>query len=113
MAEHTEHKEHHVIPLKIYFAIFGALMLFTLLTVYTAFVDLGGIYNTVVALAIAVTKASLVILFFMHIKYSPRLFGVVVVGSFFWFGIMIVLIMGDYITRHLLVFPGRPPFFPQ
>ena len=63
-----------------------------------AFVDLGPL-NTVAALAIAVFKATLVVLFFMHVKYSTRLTWAVVVGSVFWLGILLVLTMSDYLTR--------------
>ena len=72
MSEH--HAEHHVVPLKIYFLIFFALMIGTVITVAAAFVDMGFL-NTPVALIIALVKASLVILFFMHVKYSPKLVG--------------------------------------
>ena len=63
-----------------------------------AFLDLGP-FNTVAALVIAVFKATLVVLFFMHVKYSTRLTWAVVVGSVFWLGILLVLTMSDYLTR--------------
>jgi cytochrome c oxidase subunit 4 len=63
--------EHHVIPKKVYYTIFGILMLCTYLTVQIAFFDLGEL-NTVAALGIAALKATLVVLFFMHVKYSTR-----------------------------------------
>ena len=68
-----------------------------------AFIDLGPL-NTVVALTIAVFKATLVVLFFMHVKYSTRLTWVVVVGSVFWLGILLALTIGDYLTRHILTY---------
>ena len=68
-----------------------------------AFFDLGPL-NTVVALAIAVIKATLVVLFFMHVKYSTRLTWAVVLGSIFWLGIMLVLTMSDYLTRVWLTY---------
>jgi cytochrome c oxidase subunit 4 len=71
---------------------------FTALTVITGHRDLGSI-NLPLALTIATVKASLVILFFMHVKYSSRLTWAVVLGSIFWFGILIVLTMSDYLTR--------------
>jgi cytochrome c oxidase subunit 4 len=67
----------HVSPKSTYYAIFGALMVFTAITVGVAFVNLGA-FNFPVALAIALTKATLVILFFMHAKYSSRLTKLVV-----------------------------------
>jgi cytochrome c oxidase subunit 4 len=70
----------------------------TALTVWVAFQDLGPL-NTPVALAIAITKATLVILYFMHVKYSPRLTKLVVVASVFWLAILLVMTMGDYATR--------------
>ena len=88
----------HILPTRIYYTIFAVLMLCTFLTVWIAFFDLGPL-NTIAALAIAVFKAVLVVLFFMHVKYSTRLTWAVVAGSVFWFGIMIALTMADYLTR--------------
>ena len=88
----------HIVPTRIYYSIFAILMLCTLATVLIAFVDLGPL-NTVAALTIAVFKAVLVILYFMHVKYSTRLTWAVVVGSVFWLGILLVLTMSDYLTR--------------
>ena len=73
-------------------------MLCTYLTVQIAFFDLGAL-NTIAAIGIAILKATLVILYFMHVKYSPKLTAAVVVGSVFWFGILIALTMSDYLTR--------------
>jgi cytochrome c oxidase subunit 4 len=92
------HTEDHVIPKKIYYTIFGILILCTYLTVQIAFFDLGEL-NTIAALGIAVLKATLVVLFFMHVKYSTRLTWAVVAGSIFWFGILLTLTMSDYLTR--------------
>jgi len=88
----------HIVPTRVYYTIFAVLILCTGLTVMIAFVDLGAL-NTVAALAIAVFKAVLVILYFMHVKYSTRLTWAVVVGSVFWLGILLALTMGDYLTR--------------
>ena len=88
----------HILPTRIYYTIFGILMLCTYLTVQIAFLDLGA-FNVVAALTIAVFKAALVVLFFMHVKYGTRLTWVVVVGSVFWLGILLALTMGDYLTR--------------
>lgn len=89
----------HIMPKKIYFAIFAALLVLTAVTVQVAFLDLGPL-NTFVALAIAVFKATLVILFFMHVKYSTRLTKIVVVSGFVWLAVLFVLTMGDYASRH-------------
>jgi cytochrome c oxidase subunit 4 len=88
----------HIVPKRIYYTIFVILMVCTLLTVWVAFLDLG-VLNTVAALAIAVFKTTLVVLFFMHVKYSTRLTWAVVVGSVFWLGILLAFTMGDYLTR--------------
>jgi cytochrome c oxidase subunit IV len=89
----------YIVPKRVYYTIFAILMLCTLLTVLIAFVDLGR-FNTVAALTIAVFKATLVVLYFMHVKYSTRLTRAVVAGSVFWLGILLVLTMSDYLTRH-------------
>jgi cytochrome c oxidase subunit IV len=88
----------YIVPTRTYYGIFAVLIACTLLTWRVAYFDLGPL-NTVVALAIAVFKATLVVLFFMHVKYSTRLTWAVVLGGLFWFGIMITLTMGDYLTR--------------
>ena len=93
----------HILPTRVYYTIFGVLMLGTYLTVQMAFIDLGA-FNAVAALAIAVFKATLVVLFFMHVKYSSRLTWVIVVASVFWLGILLVLTMNDYLTRSWLTF---------
>ncbi|MCC7417083.1 MAG: cytochrome C oxidase subunit IV family protein [Acidobacteria bacterium] len=88
----------HVVPTRVYYTIFAILMFCTYLTVQVAFLDLGAL-NTVAALAIAVFKAVLVVLFFMHVKYSTRLTWVVVIGGAFWLGILLALTMTDYLSR--------------
>ena len=88
----------HVVPTRVYYLIFGILMTCTALTVGIAFIDLGPL-NVVAALTIAVFKATLVVLFFMHVKYSTRLTWAVVAGSLFWLGILLALTMSDYLTR--------------
>jgi cytochrome c oxidase subunit 4 len=88
----------HIIPVRTYVAIYAILMVCTYLTWQVAFFDLGAL-NTVAALAIAVFKAVLVVLFFMHVKYSPRLTWIVVIGGFFWLAILLALTLGDYLTR--------------
>lgn len=88
----------HIVSTRVYYGIFAALMICTYVTVQVAFFDLGPL-NAVVALTIAVFKAVLVVLFFMHVKYSTRLTWVVVVSGVFWLGIMLALTMTDYLTR--------------
>jgi cytochrome c oxidase subunit IV len=89
----------HVVPLRTYFAVFGTLMVCTALTIAIAFVDLPFGLNAVAALAIALFKATLIALFFMHVKYGSRLTAAVIGGSVFWFAILVALTMGDYLTR--------------
>jgi cytochrome c oxidase subunit 4 len=93
-----DHTERHIVPLKVYYAIFGLLMLCTYLTVQIAFMDLG-VLNTIAALGIATFKATIVILYFMHVKYGTRLTWAVVLGSIFWLAILLALTMADYLTR--------------
>jgi cytochrome c oxidase subunit IV len=81
-----------------YFAIYVALMVLTAVTTAVAFFDLG-LANPVVALSIAVFKASLVVLFFMHMRWSSRLSMIIGGSALFWLGILLVLIMSDYATR--------------
>lgn len=98
MAEHAAHSPHHVVPLKIYYAIFATLMVLTGVTVAVAYVDLGAL-NAVVALVIACFKAMIVVLYFMHVKYSTRLIKLTVIAGLYWMGILLVLTMSDYLTR--------------
>jgi cytochrome c oxidase subunit 4 len=88
----------HVVPLPIYFAVFATLLVFTGVTAAVAFVDLGR-FNIAVALTIAVIKASLVLLYFMHLRYSSRLTVLFVGIAFFWLGTLIVLTMSDVLSR--------------
>ena len=88
----------HVTPKKTYYIIFAALLVLTYVTVGVSKIDLGPL-NTIVAMAIAVTKALLVVLFFMHVRYSTRLTKLVVAGGFVWLGIMFLLTMADFATR--------------
>ena len=107
--EHMQHSQeldtesermHHVTPASVYYVIFGALIVLTAITVGVAFLDLGWL-NTPIALLIAVLKASLVILYFMHVRWSTHLTWVVVVGSFLWLGVLFVLTFSDYLSRGL------------
>ena len=88
----------HIVPVRTYVAIFVTLLVLTAATTAISFVDLGP-WNTVVALGIAVFKASLVVLFFMHLKYSPILNRTVLVGGLFWLAILIGLSLTDFATR--------------
>jgi cytochrome c oxidase subunit 4 len=96
-------EQRHIVPKSTYYTIFALLMLGTAITVWVAYLDLGPL-NTVVALGIACTKATLVVLFFMHVKYSTRLTWAVVCGSVFWLFILLALTYNDYLTRHILTY---------
>ena len=87
----------HVAPKSMYYMVFGALIVGTILTVAAAKVDLGPL-NNVVMLLIAGTKATLVILFFMHVRWSTRLTWVVAMSGFFWL-LLLFSVLGDYISR--------------
>ena len=89
----------HISSVKLYVAIWLALMAGTILTVVVAEIDLGPL-NPVMALAIATTKAVLVVLFFMHVKYAhEKLTKLVIVTAIFFFLILLALTMADYTTR--------------
>jgi len=92
----------HVVSIKLYSAIFGALLVMTLATAGAAFIDIGGNLNTVVAMLIAACKALLVILFFMHVRYSSRLTWVFVGAGFFWLMILLSLTLADVLSRRWL-----------
>ncbi len=89
---------HVVVSPKTYVAVFAALLVLTGLTTTVAFYDLG-LLNPVVALSIAILKGTLVVLFFMHLRYSSRLIWIVAGASIFWLGILLVLLMSDYVAR--------------
>jgi cytochrome c oxidase subunit 4 len=89
---------HHQAPLTVYFAVFATLMVLTVLTVWVSRIDLGAL-NTTVAMAIAILKATVVILWFMHVIHSPKLTWIVVIASFLWLGVLFVLTFSDYLTR--------------
>ena len=95
----------HVSPLSTYLSIFAALMVLSAITVGAAFINLG-VFNPIVALTIAIIKATLVILFFMHVKYSSRLTKITVVLSFFFVAILFAETFMDYATRGM---PGDIP----
>lgn len=97
----------HIAKTSTYLWIFGALMVLTAITVWVAFFDLG-IFSDVVAMAIAVTKATLVILFFMHVKDGTKVTKITVVAAFVWLGIFFLLILPDYLGRAALIqIPGK------
>jgi cytochrome c oxidase subunit 4 len=91
----------HIISSKFYYGIWIALLCLTVITAAVSFVDLGR-FNTVIALVIATFKALLVVLFFMHVKYtSEKLTKTVIVAAIFWLLLLLALSMADYTTRLL------------
>ena len=92
------HSEAHVLPIGVYLLVFFALMVGTALTVGVAYIELGWL-NTPVALIIAVVKATIVVLFFMHVRYNTPLMWVFAAGGFFFLVILLVLTLQDYYSR--------------
>ena len=102
----------HIVSRRIYYGIFAALITLTVLTYNAATKDLDthlwGLHialNPVIALAIATTKALLVVLYFMHVRYSSKLTRVTVLAGVFWLGILLIMTMGDYISRDWIKLP--------
>ena len=96
----------HIVSPKIYLLIFASLMLGTGLTVWAAFQNFHQ-FNIVIALGIATIKATLVVLYFMHARYSPKRTQLVIVCSVFWLAIMLALTLSDYDTRSHETQPGE------
>ena len=97
-AHHADLGHEHVTSLGVYLGIFATLMVLTAITVAVAWVDLGSL-NILVALGVAVFKAALVVLYFMHLKYSSKLTWIVVASGLFWMMILFGITMADYLTR--------------
>ena len=95
----------HVVPKRLYILVFAALIGLTALTTSVAFIDLGK-WNTLVALAIAMCKASLVVLFFMHLRWSSGLVRMVVLAALMWFAILVTLTLSDEFTRQWTPVPS-------
>ncbi|MGI8735126.1 MAG: cytochrome C oxidase subunit IV family protein [Pyrinomonadaceae bacterium] len=89
----------HIVSVKVYLMIFVALMAGTALTVWAGLQDFPGPLNVVIALTIAVIKATLVVLYFMHVRYSSHLIWVIFASALFWMGILFALTFSDYWTR--------------
>jgi cytochrome c oxidase subunit 4 len=92
----------HIVSLRVYFVIFLALLVGTVLTAWVSFFNFPGPLNAIVALTIAVVKATLVVLYFMHMRYSQRLIWLVFGSALFWLAIMFALTFSDYSTRNWL-----------
>jgi len=104
---HDEAHEHEHMNIPKYFGVFAILVVGTVLTYYAATIDMDWIFpgaNTLVALVIAFTKMTFVMLFFMHVYWSPKLIWLAAIASFFWMAIMFAYTMQDYVTRGSGVF---------
>lgn len=97
---------HVVVPVWLYVVVHVALLALTATTAGVAFLDLGPL-NNVVAVGIAVVKGLLVILYFMHVRWSPRLVPVAAFAGFFWLALLIAGTMNDYLTRGEMGVPGK------
>jgi cytochrome c oxidase subunit IV len=113
MAEHAashhhpaeEHGEHHVVPIPLYLTVFAALMVLLVLTLVAAAFDLGE-WNVVIAITIAVVKAVLIVLYFMHIRWGTSLVRVFAGAALFWLSILFILTLQDYLSRMGSTLPG-------
>ena len=102
----SDHSEHHIVPKRVYFLVFITLIVMTWVTAYVSTVDLGRL-NIYVALSIAIFKASLVILFFMHVKYGTKLTKMIVLAGLYWLLLLLFIAMADLWTRGWMGVPGR------
>jgi cytochrome c oxidase subunit 4 len=102
----SDHAEHHIVPKRVYFLVFFALIVLTWVTAIVSTVDLGAL-NIYVALSIAIFKASLVVLFFMHVKYGTRLTKMIVMCGLYWLLLLLFIAMADLWTRTWMGVPGR------
>jgi|SRR5687767_5690837 len=92
----------HIVPVRIYLMIFLALLVGTALTVVAAYIDFPWQFNAIVAMTIAVGKATLVVLYFMHVRYSTRLIWVIVASAMFWMALLFSFTLADYFSRDWL-----------
>ena len=97
----------HVAPKSMYYTVFMALMVLTFITWAITYVDLGE-FNLILALAVAITKAMLVIVYFMHLKWSPKLIKVTIGSSIFFLMIMFTMTLSDYLSRGGMGLPAYP-----
>ena len=106
-ASHSSEPAHqHILPVKTYLKVYVALMVLLIATVGAAFVNLG-LFNFALTMIIAVAKAVMILLIFMHVRYSNRLIWVFSSAAFLWLAILIWFLLNDYFTRGLLNIPGK------
>ena len=98
-SKEAHHQSHHITPVKTYMIIFILLGLFLLATVWASYLPLGRSGHLLVAMTIAMIKAVLIVLFFMHVYYSAPLTWVISAGSLLWVGLMLAFLTADYMSR--------------
>lgn len=100
--------EHHIVPPKTYVSVLGGLIVLMLATIFAAKVHIGTVENLLLALFIAGCKMSLIVAFFMHVKYSSRMTRIFAGAGFFWMILFFVLLFCDYMGRHYGITPIVP-----
>ena len=88
----------HIVPIRVYLNVFAALLVLLVLTVVVAYIDFG-VLADLVAMTVASAKALLIILYFMHVRWSSRLTWLIVASGFFWLFILVLLTLADFLTR--------------
>jgi cytochrome c oxidase subunit 4 len=107
MSDHEHAQAHaHILPVKSYLTVYVALLVLLAATVGAAFIDLGW-FNFTLTMIIAGAKAVMILLIFMHVRYSERLVWVFSSAAFLWLALLIVLSLNDYFTRDWLNIPGK------
>lgn len=112
MTSHAHDHKEHILPLKVYFAVFGALLVLTAVTVIISKFHFGA-FNLVVAMAVAALKASLVALYFMHLKYDSKVYMTVFLIAIAMLAVFIILTMADTLTRGRLDPQKEQPITPN
>ncbi len=106
MTQEEHHEEHHIVPTRTYLVVYAALMVLLVLTVAAGYIDLGQ-FNLPLAMLIATVKAVLILLIFMHLRYSQGLVWAFSLAGFLWLAILFGLTFNDYLTRGWLEVPNR------
>ena len=106
MSTHSLHAHDQHIGLRTLYTVYGALLVLMLLTFGAAFIDMGP-FNFAIAMGIATVKMVLIILYFMHVRFSSKLVWVFSFAAFFWLLIFVIGTLNDYFTRGFLNVPGK------
>ena len=102
----TDDHSTHIVPVSVYLKVFATLMVLLVLTIAVAGLPLGTGVNAAIAFTIALVKALIVILYFMHVRYGTRLVWLWAAAGFFWLIIMFTITLSDYVFRTALRIPG-------